>query len=252
MVKFILLANPRTGSTLLRQLLDQHPDIAMYSELFHPFEAERKNAVHAIKTDQGLAYYDNPDEDAFAFLDRMIWHPDNQRRFRAIGFKLFPEHLETKGTEQLFERLQQDKAIRIVHLVRDNLLDVWISRKLAEQSGVWSIPVDGEREPYDCAKWIMLDAEELEIFFNETSKNTECFRQDFAGSRYIELNYEQLVNSTEHELKRLFEFLGVSPLPVKIPLQKQNKRPHTQTVVNYHEIQAFFQQTKYAGFFSTK
>jgi|GEM_PF-2509288 len=252
MIKFILVGHPRTGSTLFRELMNQNPQVQMYSELFHPNELERKT-THAIPTDQGTIYYNNPKEDAFDFLKREVWNYKNSERYDAVGFKLFSERVQTEGTERFFARIKDEFGdVKIIHLVRDNLLDVWVSRKLAEKSGVWRLQIDAQRDAYDKVDRIDIDPEELGKFFENTSMMTDFFRRHFSGTGYIEVNYDKLVATPQNEIDRMHRFLDVLPHSVQIHLQKQNKRPLIETVTNYHEIAARFEQSPYSSFFSRK
>lgn len=57
---------------------------------------------------------------------------------KAVGFKLFKEHVRCAGTRRLFSWLAgQYPDLHVIHIVRPNRLDAWVSRQLAKRSGVW-------------------------------------------------------------------------------------------------------------------
>ncbi|CAG2110031.1 unnamed protein product [Medioppia subpectinata] len=112
MKRFLLLANPRTGSTYLANLLRSHPDIGLAGELLND---ER-----------------NLPDDVLQYCGQEL----SKFEQKFVGFKVFPE--------QIFKRkLRFDELVR--HLGADVVIVLWrksiaeqlASLRIAEKTGVW-------------------------------------------------------------------------------------------------------------------
>ena len=123
---FVILALPRTGSTLLTQLLDSHPRITCYNEPFNP------DAVYAadktLKTERMRAYRD---EDPVGFTE-LLYSVDGAER--VVGFKI----LEYQARD-VQDHLLLRRDIRKVILRRDNLLASYSSNLMATKVRQWGL-----------------------------------------------------------------------------------------------------------------
>lgn len=248
MQKFILIGHPRTGSSLLKELISQNSDCLFFGELFHPIENERRS-THVIQEDDSLTYYNDHEEDAFEYLNRTIWRKENER-FRAVGFKLFSERIDCPGTKRLFARIKEEYPdIKIIHLIRDNMLDIYVSRKRAELSGIWRMQAGSDRSAYEAGGKFAIDPNLLEQFFKQTSEMTGFFKTYSRTNDYIEISYDDLSKNPQLESSRVFDFLSLQNVDVNIPLQKQNKSENSSLVLNYDQLLSFFKNTKYAHYY---
>src|SRR5438105_213858 len=107
-VRFAIVGNPRTGSSHLVSLLDSHPDIACWDDEI---------------LDAGEAFDRSGYRDPCDFLiHRVFWVDAN-----AVGFKLLWDAMDrTPDVWGLLARL----GIRLVHCVRANRLDQYLSYQL--------------------------------------------------------------------------------------------------------------------------
>ena len=152
--QFIILCTARTGSRLLGQALNSHPEIRCFDEIFNPRLPYVAYGlwVHARPgRDGGSAkmygksgkdkYYERRVEDMALraenpsrFLEERIYceHPAETH---AVGFKAAYEHIsEFPG---VVEHLHDKAELHVIHLKRRNLLRLLTSRKIAETTGVW-------------------------------------------------------------------------------------------------------------------
>ncbi|RAK57146.1 glycoside hydrolase family 99-like domain-containing protein [Phenylobacterium deserti] len=247
MQKFIVIGAPRTGSTLIQTTLDQHPDIRAYGELFHWVASEREGD-HAMITPSGRRAYQPDAEDALDFLWANVWNAEVSSA-RAVGFKLFNEHVATEGTRDLFARLKSDVPdLKVVYVWRDNLMDVLVSRRMAESTGEWVRRVGASAVP-DERRQITILPDEAEDFFRAHEQTKAFFDSYVADMSAIRVRYSDFAASFESQSKALYEFLGVSPRPVTPAIRKQLARSSREIVANWDDLAAHFQGSSYARFF---
>lgn len=161
----------------------------------------------------------------------------------AAGFKLMYSQLRV--ARPLVPALVARRA-RIVHLIRENALDIVVSKEAAaartshharEGEAVEAVRVRVETEDLIDR----LAAHELEI---------EKARATFARRRlpYREVTYESLVRDGEQGFAALFEFLGTEPAP-EAPasgLRKVTPTSHSEVIENYEEVRGVLEGTKFA------
>jgi LPS sulfotransferase NodH len=244
-VPFIIVGMPRTGSTVLLDCIQQHPNILAHGELFHWVRSERCGR-HAIKRGDRSICFDEG-EDGIDFLCREVFDCKIPG-VRATGFKLFAEYVRCPGTDKLLQRMRaRVPRLRIVHITRDNYLDVLISRAIARQTGIWEKRVGGAPPENRLVKVIIEPKVALESF--ERLKRADAFFSDLKGRRYHRVNYNDLTTDLSHELNNVFRFLGQVSFTPDVRLMKQNVRPAHEILDNYPELQDAFLGTEYSRFF---
>ncbi|NMC35097.1 MAG: sulfotransferase [Veillonellaceae bacterium] len=247
MIPFIIVGHPRSGSTLLREAMAQHSEIKVLGELFHKLENERKNTHFVRKRDGTKVYYQGNSIDALEFLYENVWNSESER-YHAVGFKLFGERVQCIGADRLFVRLKEEvKGLHVVHIIRDNLLDMWVSRKKAEQSGVWRVPVLGKVPvPKRALKPIKVDPVNLQKCFETYSKTTRFFERHFRDTHYLAIHYDMLTHDFKQQLEKVFEFFNVKKIDCKMTIKKQNTTPHDDFIINFDELKEYFKLSQYA------
>ena len=134
MIPFVIVAQPRTGSSLLQQSLDQHPHIKTYAELFHNLKNQRMGG-HAIQREGKTIYWDEH-EDAVEFLRREVY--GYNEGWKAIGFKLFGNNVDQPGTFNIYQRIKAAfPDLKVIHLVRHNYFEVLVSWEIAYERRFW-------------------------------------------------------------------------------------------------------------------
>jgi Sulfotransferase family len=261
-VRFLIVGDARTGSTLLVDALQSSPSIICFAELFN---------VGVDFVPFGVDGYDNFDQrerelrdrDPEAFLANRIFseHPDH---VRAVGFKLlYGQALHNPG---LMESLLADRDLRVVHLNRRNLLRLLVSRKIALTTGVF---VERKRAVIDRArlrnigrhplqalgrlprvasrfakkrqveiagKAVPISAQELEQFALEHAIRFETNAEAFRNHAVLDLDYEDILTDRDAVFARAQEFLGVEPVPLDPSLRRQNPEPLRDLVANYDDL----------------
>lgn len=130
MIRFAILAPQRSGSTWLRDLVRSHPRVMAAKEVF--LDVERKEAellggARGIRWARTWRYLDALERRAGATA-RTGGTPE------AFGFKVMYNHADARPEILPFLAA---RGYRMIHLVRENLLEVHLSRLRAERTGVF-------------------------------------------------------------------------------------------------------------------
>jgi hypothetical protein len=229
---------PRSGSTLLTTALMQHPDVLMLGELFHEVPSERRGS-HAFDWRGARTNYE-PGEDALAFLERTVWSEQGKR---AAGFKLFAEYVRGRGTERLFPRLRgQIPGLRVVHIVRDRLLDSWASREAAKRTGEWQSHKRSGRNDVR----LRADPAAVERFFETYASANRWMAKLFAGGDYHRVSYDDLSGRFDDTMAGVFDFLDVPRTRIAPMIAKQRSATAAEQIENFADLRAHFRGTRFA------
>ena len=194
----------------------------MYHEVF----AKRNRALVAKEFDQ---------------IFPMVFQKES-RSIKAVGFKLFHEHL----TRDEWEKLLSHKHIRIIHLTRENRLRTIVSLDIAFKTGQWGVSAnDNDKQLVE--KRIILDTSKS-IDRLDQIQDYERFTRDRIKDRHIlEVVYEKLTTKPREIFQYIGKYLGIDDIdPSKITLTKQNPESLEQLIVNYDEVYELLKNTKYA------
>lgn len=247
MQPFLIVGMPRTGSTLLLRTLAQHPQVTAYGEVFHWMLSERAS-THALRKNGACIAYDTDSNDPIGFLRAWVWgsgHPDSA----VVGCKVFARHAVEDSSPALFGKiLESFPALRVLHVLRPNYLDVLISWKSMQMTGEWVLPEGGHSRVKEQPSF-RLDSAQCEQFFQEMEAADAFFQQAFPVGASLKVEYEQLARDLQGTMNEVFAHLGVLPVTVSAPIRKQRERSASELVVNYAELQVHFQGTKYQHFF---
>lgn len=211
--KFIVLTRSRTGSNLLVQTLDTHPQVAAYGEEFAKLEGK---TIQQKWTD--------------------IFQP-MPRGVKAVGFKIFYYHPldHFEGAGDVWGKLVEDKSIRIIHLMRRNKLRTIVSREIAGKTDKWrKANMNNTATAED--KKIMLSLDDLRYQLNYTTKAEIESQQRFAAHSTLNMYYEELTTNINDQINKVFDFLELRHLPLRIPTKRQNPEKLSELLVNYAEI----------------
>ena len=248
---FIIVGMPRTGSNLLFTTLQQHRAIAAYSELFHPLIGERSGR-HAIRRD-GAALYFDPSADPLGFLRCWVW-TEEAARYRAVGFKIFPEYLRSESTRRLLERLRDEvPGLHVLHIRRANYFDVFVSRLVADKTGSWITYREDVASGDPLANTrLVISPETAERFFRAMKWADAYLESLFVGIPCLRVDYARLARDVQSEATAVFDYLAVGTIPVDPAIRKQLTVPKRDLVSNYDELARHFSGTPYEWFFAAE
>ena len=232
MEKFVLIAQARSGSTLLRQSLQAHPDIICHGEVLsrkwiNGLVPLRNPGVDRSPRGVVELLMETRDNDIAGFLETNIYAFDAQ----AVGFKIVYEDLFMSERSDDIVSYIQSTGLRVFHLIRGNPLAGLVSRKRMALFGVsHSDAPDTQREP---VKEIEIPAREINGYVRRQSGFRDKVNSLFPIA--VNLRYEQI----EPGFQAILDSLGVSDMPMEIKLKKMNKESLDSAVTNYDEVSEF-------------
>ncbi len=261
MMKFVLLAHSRSGSTLVAMALRQHRSIVMFGELFNDEEPERKRAfdfgasfrqarrIGCLSQRSKINYY-TQSVDAAEFLQKEIFADHDWSEDSAIGFKmLYEQARESVNAITAWDYLLQNKDIHIIHLQRNNLLESYLSLRLAHMTGEWTIP-ESTATGVDGLNRILLDPVACQTYFDQTMALREQIRKNFSTHPILDIEYERDIcahfDTTMQEIQR---FLDIPEQDLPQLIKKQAQQKPWEQIANYQDLRLFFRFTSYREFF---
>ena len=232
--RFVVLTSGRSGSNWLCSLLDSHSDLVCHRELFnaegvHWSPSVAKEATAHWNTSDLVRVRDR-DPQRFMYQAFRL-----ERRHRAVGFKLCPDH-----PTAVWDAVFADPFISKVFLRRRNRVKCFVSRRLAELTGEWEsfdhVALSERQhtlkvEPHD----LLTFAEKLNTFDRALHQRLAATAEQACC-----LTYEALSDERQHvlEMTKLFAFLDVKTGDMtRVPTtRKQNSSDLRAIIENFSEI----------------
>lgn len=243
-MRFIIVGRSRTGSNLLRSLLNAHSQVESYGEVFRSPAREAMDWDHTGVLRQSDRMHRLLLEDPVSFIGTRIY-----RRYpagiAAVGFKIFYYHAREGNWSAVWPYLEQQSALRVIHMKRRNMLSTHLSRQRAELTDVWVNTSGQVEQPLA----IHLDYEQCLADFQRTRAWEEACDAQFAGHAKCELFYEDLAQDNDREMRRVQTFLDVDYQPVTPTIYKQTQQTLAQAIANYDQLKDRFAGSPWAAFF---
>lgn len=247
MTRFVLLSTQRSGSTWVVDMLNSHPRVVAYTELFIHGASTRTKWAGEKDIDFWQVLVKQPGAPSGRFgRARLLWsylgrvyrdRPDVD----AVGFKLMYSQLRV--ARPLVPALVL-KRVRIVHLVRRNALDIVLSKETGAARGSLHARA-GEQV---AAVKVSLPTDDLLERLRSHEQEIERARARLRRLRLpcLEVGYEDLVRDREAGFARIFEFLGVPAVAeLSSSLQKLNPTSHEELIENYDDVRALLAGTPF-------
>ncbi len=239
--RHIILARSRVGSNLLNSLLNTHPAIVSYGEIFrndYSIGWDRGG----MPSGSGMVRLMN--NEPVGFLEKKVFRTFPPKT-RAVGFKLFYYHAQDEKRKVLWDYLIADRDLQVIHLRRKNMLKTLVSLKRAWITDKWvrvSLP---EKKSVT----VRLDAEECINFFEQNRQWEQEARENFSSHHFMEVVYEEMVRDKPAVARELHEFLGVPSVQITKPVfKKQNRHNLRDSIENYDEIAEALSGTEWSSF----
>jgi len=225
---FIIFGQGRSGSNLLRALLNSNPQIFCDNEIFNPVFVAKK-----------------PLFDRLVIRFFPLMHVGKMRQHsgaKIYGFKLFTFH--HKLSENIVEKLY-NRGWKIIHIQRKNTLKQLFSRLIGLQSKVYvrrgNTPAPKETYLLDPQRVILALNRRNEQLESElrTLKNKECFTVVYED----DLRDKNRWNKTG---ERIFKFLGLDPVEVTSQISVTDPRADAERIENFDEIITYLNENGYS------
>lgn len=234
MKKLVIIAQPRTGSSMLVNALNARNDFNFYGELFarvknmnyieHPQDVQDQMIKRFIRNSYDLSGKKSVSD----FLDyiykiRKYKKFEYAGNFYHIGFKLLSPHLKRKFGQEIIDYVNCNDIYKIL-LYRENKIKQVLSARTNKVSG--KIHID------DPAFFIT----RVKYLINEEKQLMETFEK----GRYVKVSYEKLTNENDAEfvdLKFLWGMLGyIWDSRVPVPLRKYRPKRVQDNISNFETL----------------
>jgi LPS sulfotransferase NodH len=266
---FVVIGIQRTGTNLLREILNTNQQIAMLGEVFTPdaTRAHWDNFARLLPSGPPTTH-----ADAHLLLDRYFdfvrnhWADGRKAHSRAFGVdikynqlrRISPADQNLAGPPFLLQHLKARGAL-LIHVVRENVMHCALSTMIADQRGVWHnyqgavIDRTYSVDPEAClayAREIVSERAAFSEFARGCSMVTCCYedlvkdiaRADAAGN--IPSNPGPLLDIAEAlEVPFRFRWEG--------RLQKAINVPYSRLLSNHAELLNAVSHSEFAAFAAT-
>lgn len=223
--KFVIISDSRTGSTLLMNFLNSHPEIIAKGEIFKSLNGASCKHI-----------WDN----------FFMKYP---KKIKYVGFKLFYHH-PWDDDKKVWNFIKADRDIVIIHLTRKNLLRSLVSKKIGLKTKLWT---ENIARPNDISleeKKTILSIQECIEFFEKIHQYQEKTEDGFRQHKIIPVVYEYLAEGNQNVMSKVFLKLGLSNYKVETTMKKQNPEELSLLIENYEELKSYFENTKWQSYFN--
>ncbi len=242
--KFVILTSARSGSNMLKSLLDSHPHVECLGEIFNPAYGpgyanwSKRSSVRRLL---GRLAHDHNVE---RYLDFISTKASTKTVLAARGFKvMYPGQFHRCG---IFPRYWQEHDFKVVRLTRRNLLRRYVSAKIASIENIWSAK---ENRGMDIK--IKVDIEDLHyhlLRMETLNKSIDALAREFP---HLFVDYEDLIEDQACSMRRIFQFLGTDEgiaAEIRASTARQNSGPLQAIVENYDAVCEALEGGPYARF----
>lgn len=241
-VRFMIIGMARTGSNFLRGSLMSHRRVVVLGDIVRDKDTISWGIPFYPQSKSALSLYQ---EDPVKFLESEVF-VKFPKRVAAVGFKTLYPNMNKEIWEPIQTYLGGQKALKVIHIKRRNILKTHLSlKRVRQKKGKWK-NISGTEEKEGA---VHLDYKEcLRAFENVRKWEQEC-DAFFKGHHKIEVVYEELCGDYDGEMRRIQEFLNVEYQVVRPLTYKQHSQPLSQAISNYVELKDRFKHTPWEGFF---
>ncbi len=228
---------------MLWSYLNSHPDIlclrGVYGSTnkinFGKFYSELPEEYHSSE----LIKLRN--ERPIEFLENYVWK-EYSKPLKAVGFKYFYDHdRHLSNKEEVINYFIGNRAIKFLHLKRDNLLATLFSYKRALAQQQWTNSNTDFRTS--------ITVQECNDYFQQILYNQKRFDELFAD-RTLQISYDNLLKATERILQEVLDFIGVKAISLATETNKNRETKLSDCITNYTELKNHFKRTDYAKYFN--
>ena len=155
---------------------------------------------------------------------------------QAVGFKLKYDELMRPQWQELRRLVEADVDLAIVFLHRRDLLRRYLSHQVVlRQTGITVVAAGGTPPlvaPFE------IDIDDLLRDIAETRRRTREFEAAFATHPSLHVAYEDLAADPQAQCDRVFAFVGVDSVPVRVATERIVREAPQALVLNYAEVLA--------------
>jgi hypothetical protein len=212
---FILASMPRSGTHLLRDCLEKHPEIKCHSECF--------NVRYTGIVDRSIAQW-----------FQVIFDVPKP----VVGFTLHHSHGiagDYSGVRSLMKKRYPD--FRVLRLSRNDLFAQYVSHEMARRKQKWTLRKDEAEVPND-VQFNVVIPKMFKYFTTTWNAALSDLNEVYVRQPILRISYEDLVNDLADVMGKVCEFLGIEPCKVQTDMAKQVTTPICKVVMNYRDCVA--------------
>lgn len=234
-----IIAQQRSGTNLLRRSLATTGCFWDSDEIFDP-KTESYWPFHAEQVAQEVARSLPTSENQIQLFERFLeTHLDNDKPFTLIDVKYNSTHMldgmwhSPVSNPELVQWLIR-KRFPVVHLVRKNCLENYVSLLAGHYTGQWVV---GKSATGTQSVRLRLDPDETIFQIQRRERELTRFRRCLASTNHMELAYESLIDGnggfSEVVAAQIYHFIGLEgAASIQVPTRKTG-RPIHETIENY-------------------
>ena len=259
MIKFLIITQPRTGTAWFMSCLNSHPQIycPRFPTLFSTYNLSpiKWFKPHFLSVDNPISPYYKYRSSS---LKRQIAHRFNRNKLiydflsdlyaehhneSAVGFKV--NYSQIKKYQVTISWVKHND-IKIIHLVRNNLLKRFVSHQIAHTRNLMH-----STQPVEPIK-VRIDPEILKKHLRKRQRSLDTHRKLFTETLdvpFLEVSYESLVADHDTETCKVLKYLGIDKsMPLTSEFVKVNPDSLEDIIENYSEVKQTLMSTEFENF----
>jgi hypothetical protein len=240
--RFVILSPGRTGSGMLVQRCESHPQIRCYGEVLGVRQIGWQTPVRSQASRRALNVRE---KDVVRFLRHHVWHR-YRRGIRAVGFKLLYAHL-THWYGALQPLIAASPDLKFVWLERRNSLEIYLSHLNARKTRVFAVH---ESEPLPRTVPVTIDPDHFRKTMHVLDATRDAMARSLRDSQVLKLCYEDLVAQAHRCNGAICEFLGVAVLPLRHNVRKMAQGSLRERVANFDALRDEFRSSRWESCFA--
>lgn len=225
---FVIFGQGRSGSNLLRSLLNSHPKIFIDGELFGSQRLEKFNWLKKIEIKTRPIQYIN--------FRRKIAKAD------IYGFKMFVFHHFFSG--RIVKTLYRT-GWKIIYLQRRNVLKQAFSGLIGQQNKIYM----RQAKTNASSETIQINPANVVSAIKFRNYNNVVAQRTLKNIPFMEIIYEddlKNMNAWQETTGKIFRLLEIEPVEVTTNLVVTDPRPDWERIENFEEIIRFLNETGYS------
>ena len=245
---FCIFSAGRSGSHLLKSLLESHPAINCEGEIFHPTphppnqEWIYGNYSFLVKSSRWaqLAQRIAPLTLLNIYWEQLYSRLKHKTNKPVLGFLAW--YRDTNNYPEILRWIHRYR-VKVIHLVRINQLKSLVSLAIANRTKTFLSTHPVAPTP------VRLNPKRILSELEQRDHQIANFRLHSTQIPYLEVTYESLTNDREQTLTRILKFLGQDrSYSLETHLTKINSDRLPEIITNYAEVCATLQGTRFENF----
>ncbi len=238
--KFLIIGGERTGTNLVHMYLNSHPSVRCHGEAFHTKFVYLEDGNCPSLKDMAEAVSER-DKNPVKFIENRIYRGYDSS-ISCVGFKALYWQLRMAYIPYqriLCNYLENDKSIKIIHMIRRNVLKTYTSKQIAHATNRWII----HQKQLKSNLRITIDFDKCIRNFKHNVRNRMRLERIFSKHAVLPIYYENLESDLDREMEVVQQFLQLPIQQLNANVFKQEHRPLSEVVINYDEIKMRLSET---------